>query len=136
MARPNPTIDDYIKNMLDAWAVLDEAKGLVRLQMASVQRFKQEHSANSSDTMTADYALRMFEKDEQLLYLMGNEVDCARALESMPRDKWSAYYKDNVLPIKEKEKQAGKEWAAIAKEAQDKGVQWPDYVTKGAKILE
>jgi hypothetical protein len=135
-ARPIPTIDDYIKNTFDAAPVIDEAMSLVPLQMASVDRFKQEHASNTAVAMTADYALRMFQEDRELLSLMGNEINCARALQALLSGKRLAYYRENVLPLKEKEQRAGKEWAAIAKEAASKGVPWPDYVTKTTKVLE
>jgi hypothetical protein len=135
-ARPNGTIDDYIRNTVDAAPIIDEAKQLIPLQIASVDRFKQEHPGDATAAMTADYALRMFQKDAELMSLLGNEIYCARALQALPSGKQAAYYSENVLPIKEKEQQAGREWAALAKEAAAKGVTWSDYVTKGAKALE
>jgi hypothetical protein len=135
-ARPNSTIDDYINNTLDAAPIIDEAKGLIPLQIASVDRFKQEHPDDPKVAMTADYALRMFQKDAELMSLLGDEVYCARALQALPSTKQIAYYNENVLPLKQKEQQAGKEWAALANEAAAKGVSWSDYVTKGAKALE
>jgi hypothetical protein len=116
--------------------VLRPAKRLVPLQMASVDRFKGEHASSEKDAMIAAYALRMFQKDGELLSLMGDEIYCARALRSLPSAKRLAHYNENVLPLKEKEQQAGKEWAAIAKEAADKGVSWSDKVSKATKVLE
>lgn len=135
-ARPSSTIDDYIKNTSDAAPIIDEAKGLIPLQMASVDRFRQGHSGDAKAALTADYALRMFRKDAELMSLLGNEIYCARALQSLPTAKQVAYYNENVLPLKEKEQQAGREWAALANEAAAKGVAWSDYVTKGAKVLQ
>jgi hypothetical protein len=134
--RPVATIDDYIKNTFDAAPIIDEAKSLVPLQMASVDHFKLEHASNNTDAMTFDYAMRMFQKDGELLSLLGNEIYCARALQAMPSAKRLAYYNENVLPLKRKEQQVAKEWAAIAKEAASKGAPWPDYVTKATKVLE
>ena len=134
--RPSATVDDYIKNTLDATPIIDEARGLIPLQMASVERVKREHPDDPKVAMVADYALRMFQKDAELMSLMGNEVYCARALQALPSAKQMAYYNENVLPLKEKERQAGREWAALANEASAKGVAWSDYVTKGAKALQ
>jgi hypothetical protein len=134
--RPSVTIDDYIKNTFDAAPIIDEAKTLIPLQMAAVDRFKQAHPGDAKVAMTADYALRMFQKDAELMSLLGNEIYCARALQALPSAKQVAYYNENVLPLKEKEQQAGREWAALANEAAAKGVGWSDYVNKGAKALE
>ena len=68
--------------------------------------------------------------------LLGNEIYCARVLQALPSAKQVTYYSGNVLPLKEKEQQAAREWAALANEAAAKGVAWPDHVTKGAKALE
>jgi hypothetical protein len=68
--------------------------------------------------------------------LLGNEIYCARALQALPSAKQVAYYNENVLPLKQKEQQAGKEWAVLANQAAAKGVAWSDYVTKGAKVLQ
>jgi hypothetical protein len=128
-ARPSSTIDDYIKNTLDAAPIIDEAKSLIPLQMAAVNRFKQEHSDDPKAAMTADYASQMFQKDAELMSLLGNEISCARALQTLPGAQQGAYYNDNVLPLKQKEQQAGREWAALAKESAAKGVSWSEYVT-------
>jgi hypothetical protein len=80
-ARPGSTIDDYIKNTLDAAPIIEEAKGLIPLQTASVDRFKREHPDDPKVALVADYALRMFQKDAELMSLMGNEVYCASASE-------------------------------------------------------
>jgi hypothetical protein len=135
-ARPSATIDDYIKNTFAAAPIIDEAKSLIPLQMASVDHFKQEHAGDAKAAMTADYAIRMFQKDAEIMALLGNEIYCARALQALPSAKQVAYYNDNVLPLKQKEQQAGREWAALANEAAAKGVSWSEYVTKGAKALE
>jgi hypothetical protein len=135
-ARPNSTIDDYIKNTSDAAPIIDEAKTLIPLQIAAIDRLKQEHSGDPKAAMIADYALRMFQKDAEIMSLLGNEIYCARVLRTLPSAQQVAYYNDNVLPLKQKEQQAGREWAALANEATAKGVSWSEYVTKGAKALE
>jgi hypothetical protein len=134
--RPAATIDDYIRSTTDAAPLIEEARGLLPLQIASVDRFKQEHASSEKDAMIAAYALRMFQKDGEILSLMGNEIYCARALQALPSAKRLAYYNENVLLLKKKERDAGKEWAAIAKEAADKGVSWSDAVSKATKALE
>lgn len=134
--RRTATIDDYIRNTTDAAPIIEEAKGLVPLQMASVDRFKREHASNGKDVITAAYALRMFQKDGELLSLMGNEIYCVRALQALPSTKRVAYYNENVLPLKKKERLAAKEWAALAQEAADKGVSWSEDVSKATEVLQ
>lgn len=135
-ARPNPTVDDYIKNTLDTAPLIDEAKALIPFQRASGMHLKEVHPDKSADVMVADYVVRLVDKGEQLLYLMGNEVDCARALNFVPTNKRFAYYQDKVLPLKEKERQVGRELYAIVMEGQAKGVPWPDSMIKSVKMLE
>lgn len=135
-ARPNPTVDDYIKNTLETAPLIDEAKALIPFQRASAVHLKEIHPDNSADVMAAEYGARLVDKGEQLLYLMGNEVDCARALEFVPKDKRSAYYQDKVSPLKDKERQVGKEFYAIVMEGQAKGVPWPDSMVKSVKVLK
>jgi len=134
--RPAATIDDYIRNTIDAAPIIEEAKSLVPLQIASISHFQQEHASSEKDAMVATYALRMFQKDGEILSLMGSEIYCARALQALPSARRVAYYNENVMALKKKEQQAGKEWAAIAKEAADKGVSWSDAVTNATKALE
>lgn len=128
MGRPASTIDDYVANTLAARPVVEEAKGLVRLQMASLARKKQQYAEDSPDATALDYALRLLGKDEEFIYLVSGEVSCALALRSMPQKKRVAYYENHVLPIKDKERQVGQEFSAIAKEGQEKGVSWPESV--------
>jgi hypothetical protein len=134
--RPVVSIDDYIRKTVDAAPIIDEAKGLLPLQIASVERFKHQHASNDKDVMIAGYALRMFGKEQELMSLMGDEIYCTRALEALPVEKGAGYYDENVVPLKEKQKQAFAEWAAIAKEAQTKGVSWSDAVTDATKLSQ
>lgn len=128
MGRPTSTIDDYIANMRAASPAVEEAKGLVRLQMASVARKRQQHPEGSPDATAFEYAQRLLGKDEELIYLMSDEVHCGAALESMPGNARVAYYRTNVMPIEDKERQVLNEWSNIAKEGQEKGVEWPASV--------
>jgi hypothetical protein len=133
--RPVASIDDYIEKTVEAAPIIDEAKGLLPLQIASVERFKQQHASSDKDVMVASYAVRMFQKEQELMSLMGDEIYCARALEALPIEKRAAYYAENVVPLKEKEKRALTEWAAIAREAQAKGVSWSDAVTNATQQI-
>src|SRR6267154_4233 len=79
-------------------------------------------------TFGLGFGLYSTQKKQELMSQMGDEIYCARALESLPVEKRTGYYDENVIPLKEKEKRALTEWAAIAREAQAKGVSWSDAV--------
>jgi len=134
--RPVASIEDYIRKTSEAAPIIDEAKGLLRLQIGSVERFKQQHASSNKDVMIAGYAVRMFQKEQELMSLMGDEIYCARALESLPVEKRTGYYDENVVPLKEKEKRVLTEWAAIAREAQAKGVSWSAAVTNATQQVQ
>jgi hypothetical protein len=135
-SRPNPTVDDYIKNTRESEPLISEAKALVPFQRASVMRAKQLHPDNKVDAVTTDYLLRVVDKGEQMLYLEGNEVDCANALQFVPAAHRAAYYQDKVPPLKEQERQVVKELYAIVMEGKAKGVPWPDSMVKSLKALQ
>lgn len=135
-ARPINTVDDYVANTLETWPIVDEAKGLTRRQMAMIARFKQAYPGNAGDARTADYMMRLTGKDEQLIYLLADEVQCAKDLKALPASKRLAYYNANVPPIKDKEAQLMKEWVAIAKDAKANGIPLPAYVDPSAGQLD
>jgi succinate dehydrogenase flavin-adding protein (antitoxin of CptAB toxin-antitoxin module) len=126
------TIDDYIANTLETWAIVDEGKGLTRQQMAMIARFKQAYPDNASDMRMADYTMKLTEKDEQLMYLLADEIQCAKDLKALPAAKRLAYYNKKVPPIKEKEAQVMKEWFEIATDAKANGVPLPAYLAPQA----
>lgn len=126
-SRPVNTVDDYVANTLETWPIIDEGKGLVRQQMAMIARFKQTYPGNASDARMADYMMRLTEKDEELIYLFADEIECANNLKALPRPKRLAYYEANVPPIKDKETQVTKDWFAVAKDAKAHGVPLPAY---------
>jgi hypothetical protein len=124
-ARPIKTVDDYMANTLETGPIVGEGKGLVRQQMAMIARFKQVHQDKAVDMRTADYMIRLTEKDEQLMYLLADEIKCAEDLESLPAAARLSYYNANVPSIKDKEAQVMKEWLAIAKDAKENGIPLP-----------
>ena len=134
-ARPNPTVDDYIKSTLETEPLINEAKVLVPFQRASVMHAKQLHPDNNVDAVATDYVLLVLNKGEQMLVLEGNEVDCAKALQFVPQEKRATYYQDKVPPLKEREKQVVREMYAIVMEGQAKGVAWPESMTNSMKML-
>lgn len=131
-ARPVSTVDDYISNTLETQPIVDEGKGLTEKQMAMIARFKQAYPNDTGDALAANYTMRLTEKDEQLLSLFTDEIDCAKKLKGLPASARVAYYNANVLPIKDKEGQVVKEWFAIAKDAKANGVPLPAYVDHSA----
>jgi hypothetical protein len=114
-SRPVSTLDDYVSNTLETQAIVEEAKNLIQRQMVMITRFKEANTDNASD---ADYGMRLTEKDEQLMQLLTDEIGCANTMKGLPASKRLAYYKANVVPVKEKEAQVVKEWMVIAKEAE------------------
>ena len=127
-ARPVNNINEYIDKTIDTWSIVDESKGLVRRQMALIANFKRTYSDNKKDVTAADYMMRLTQKDEEILYLLGDEVECARKLKAMPAGERKAYFDENVPQIKTKETQVLQEWLMIAREAKEKGVVLPAHV--------
>jgi hypothetical protein len=124
-ARPVPTVDDYVANTLETWPIIEEAKGLVRQQMVMIARFKRAYPSDSRDARMADYMMRLTEKDEQFMYLLGDEVDCARTIKSLAPEKRLAYYNAHIPPIKDKEAQLAKDFFAITNDAKANGIPLP-----------
>jgi hypothetical protein len=131
-ARPASTVDDYITNTMETQPIVDEGKGLTEKQMAMIVRFKQAYPNDTGDALAADYTMRLSEKDEQLLSLFTDEIECAKKLKGLPASARVAYYNANVLPIKDKEVQVVKEWFAIAKDAKANGVPLPAYADQAS----
>lgn len=127
-SRPTKTLDDYIGNTLEISPIIDEAKGLDKRQMEMIGRFKKAFADNASDLRAADYMTRLSQTDDQLIWLLGEEVDCAKAMKDLPASKRLDYYNANVPAIKDKEAQLTKDWMGIAKDAKDKGIPLPGYV--------
>ena len=126
-SRPTKTVDDYIANTLEISPIVDEAKGLDRRQMEMIGRFKQAYQGNTGDMRAADYMERLSRTDDQLIQLLGNEVDCAKAMVDLSAAKRLDYYDANVIPLKDKEAQVMKDWLAIVRDAKDKNVPVPGY---------
>jgi len=126
-SRPINTVDEYIVITLETGTIVDEAKDLIRQEMGMIARFKQAYPDNAADARVADYMMRLTEKDEQFIYLLADEIECAKHLKALPVRRRVAYYTANVLPIKDKETQLMKDWLAIAKDAKAKGVPLPPY---------
>jgi hypothetical protein len=124
-SRPFNTVDDYVSNTLETQAIVEEAKNLIQRQMAMITRFKQAHPDNASDGRMADYMMHLTEKDEQLMQLLTDEIECAINIKGLTAPKRLAYYKASVPPIKEKEAQVVKDWMVITKEAKANGVPLP-----------
>lgn len=124
-ARPINTVDDYIANTSETSPIVDEAKGLTRRQMVMIAQFKQAYPDNKGDGRAADYWMRLTEKDEQLIYLLADEIQCAKDLKALPAAKRLAYYRTTVPPIKDKEAQVMKDWFAIANDAKANGIPLP-----------
>jgi hypothetical protein len=126
-ARPIKTVDDYVSNTLETEPIVDEGKLLARKQLIMIARFKNNYQYDAGDVREADYATKLTEKDEQLMYLLGDEIHCAKDLQALPAARRIAYYKANVPPIKDKEAQVAKDWFVIANDARASGVPLPAY---------
>ncbi len=135
-SRPTKTVDDYIANTLEISPIVDEAKGLDKRQMEMIGRFKKAFADNASDLRAADYMTRLSQTDDQLIWLLGEEVDCAKAMKELPTSGRLDYYNANVPAIKDKEAQVMKDWMAIAKDAKDKGIPLPGYVQQAMPRTE
>jgi len=127
-SRPVKTVDGYVANTIEISPIVEEAKGLDKRQTEMIARFKQAHQDNTSDIRMADYMARLSKTDDDLISLLGDEVDCAKAMRDLPASKRLDYYNAHVLPIKDKEAQAFKDWLAIAQDAKAKGIQLPGYI--------
>lgn len=106
--------------------MVDEGKGLIRRQMVMIANFKRTYPDASSEARTADYMMRLTEKDEQYMYLLSDEVDCAKTMMSLPSPKRLAYYQSNIPTIKNKELLVAKEFIAIAEAAKADGIVLPN----------
>jgi len=123
-ARPINTVDDYVAHTLETQPIVDEAKGLTQRQMTMFARFKQAHQ-NNADVQLLDYMMKLAEKDEQLMYLLADEIQCAKDLKALPESKRLAYYRTSVPQIKDKERQLAQDWLAITKDAKAQGISLP-----------
>jgi hypothetical protein len=131
-SRPDSNVDDYIANTLETWPIVDEAKGLIREQKAMIARFRRTYSDNVGDERVADHMMKLTEKDEQLMSLLAEEIECAKRLKALPAPQRLAYYNSNVPPIKEKEKQVMNERLAVVNDAKANGVPLPPNVDQSA----
>jgi hypothetical protein len=120
-SRPVKNADDYIANTLEISPIVEEAKGLDRRQMEMIGRFKQTYQDNAGDMRMADYMTRLSETDDHLILLIGDEVDCAKAMRDLPASKRLDYYNANVPRIKEKEAQVMKTGWPLRRRRKRKG---------------
>jgi len=124
-ARRIETVDDYIANTLETEPIIEEGKVLTRKQLIMIAKFKQDYQSNAGDLRAADYARKLTEKDEQLMYLLADEIQYAKDLQALPSAKRIAYYKAYIPSVKDKEAQLVRDWVAIANDAKANGVPLP-----------